>query len=59
MLMEAETPHYDELLTTEKSLTAVSGWFLRHGGLTQLAWAKAEAERPEGGECWGELESLR
>jgi hypothetical protein len=59
MLMRAGTPHYGELLTTEKGLAAVSGWFLRHGGLEQFAWAKAEADRPEGGECWGELESLR
>ena len=59
MLMEVGTPHYGELLTTEEGLAAVSGWFLRHGGLTQFAWAKAEADRPEGGECWGELESLR
>jgi hypothetical protein len=59
MLMEAGTPHYGDLLTTEKGLAAVTGWFFRHGGLAQFAWAKAETDRPERGEVWGELESLR
>jgi hypothetical protein len=59
MLMEAGTTHYGELLTTEKGLAAVTGWFLRHGGLAQFAWAKSEVDRPEGSEGWGELESLR
>jgi hypothetical protein len=59
MLIKAGIFYYDKLFTTEKSLTAVSGWFFRHGGLTQLAWAKAEAEKPERGKYWGELKSLR
>jgi hypothetical protein len=63
MLMKAGTPHYSKLLTTKKGLTAVTGWFLRHGGLEQFAWAKAEIDKPRrgevGDEVWGELESLR
>jgi len=37
ILIKTGISHYDELLTTEKGLTAVSGWFFKHGGLTQLA----------------------
>lgn len=59
MLMEAGTSHYNELLTTEKGLLAVTKWFLRYGGLAQFTWAKAEATMLKGGKKWCELESLR
>ena len=59
MLMNAGTSHYNQLLTTGKGLKAVTKWFLRHGGLAQFTRARDEALRPEGGEKWQELETLK